>query len=279
MLTSRLVPLLVLSLLAACDKVKQGSDPDDDEEAVVVECTADRVGQSRACDDGLEFCASDLADRPTYFWGPCVDAVCEPGDIEGCLECILGADGVPAWVDQCGPGEGATSTPLVLRFTGAPVLLTSSSASFELGPQCAATDWPGPETPWLVLDRDLSGGIEGGHELFGSATVLRSGALAEHGFVALAELDDDADGRLTPADAAFTRLSLWSDHDRDRQATAWELLPLAAAGVDALDLAYRSRRACDARGNCEIERAAFRYHDGLGRAHTGELVDIHLACQ
>jgi len=36
---------------------------------------------------------------------------------------------------------------------------------------------------------------------------------------------------------------------------------------------------CDARGNCEVERATFRFRDAAGREHTGAVVDVHLAAQ
>ncbi|HEY8376020.1 MAG TPA: calcium-binding protein, partial [Nannocystis sp.] len=179
------------------------------------------------------------------------------------------------WVDNCDD----TTTPLVLQFDRGPVRFASSSAVFDLGPQCGATDWPHPTTPWLALDRDGSGAIESGHELFGSATVLRNGVLADNGFVALAELDHDHDGRISATDPAFRRLLLWADHDGDRRSSAWELTPIADAGVIAIGLSYRNDARCDDRANCEIERATFTFKNAHGHEQVGEVIDVHLACQ
>src|SRR5690606_13463790 len=148
--------------------------------------------------------------------------------------------------------------------------------SFDLGPACGATDWPTAATPWLALDRDGSGAIEAGSELFGSATVLGRGVLADNGFTALAALDHNRDGRITAADPAFSRLLLWADHDADRRSTAWELTPLADLGVIAIGLTYREDPRCDDRSNCEVERAAFTFRDALGRERVGEIIDVHL---
>jgi hypothetical protein len=62
------------------------------------------------------------------------------------------------------------------------------------GTMSVITDWPTSTTPWLALDRNGNGRIDDGGELFGSATLLRSGEPASNGFVALRELDSN-DGR------------------------------------------------------------------------------------
>lgn len=299
-MTHRSLAVLALALafpLTACDKPEPG-DPDDlgmssgDTEAASTggstgatsgattgtaetPCDADHFEEPRACDTGTQYCILDA--NGDYVWGTCVTTpACEPGTMNGCQICELDAMGVPFWADN---GCGGESTPLALRFDDAPVRFAMSAATFDLGPECGATDWPGAATPWLALDRDGSGAIEGGHELFGSATVLRTGARADHGFTALAELDADRDGRIDASDPDFARLVLWADHDADRRSTLWELTPVATAGLVAVDLDYRRDRRCDARGNCEIERAAFTFRDALGRTRTGEVVDVHLACQ
>jgi hypothetical protein len=280
----RLVPCLALLFapVVACDEkgpadgAPNGAEQDDDE----LECDADHIHASRTCgDDGLQFCGQ-TAEGPE--WGVCVaDPECEPGDDEDpCFRCELDPFGSPYWVPLCDNDGGEESTtPLVLSFDGAPVEYVTSGLPFDLGPQCAATDWPAAATPWLALDRDRSGAIDGGHELFGSATRLRTGARADNGFAALAELDADGDGRISAADPGFADLVVWSDADGDRRSGGLELQPLAAFGLVAIDLQYAAMRRCDGRSNCEVERAAFVYTDALGRARTGEVVDVHLACR
>lgn len=243
-----------------------------------VPCDAEHFAFSRACEGGTQFCASP--GEAEYAWGACVATpacIPDPEMQDDCQGCTVGPDGVPFMYDFCGGGEDST-TPLVLNFDGAAVGYATAGRTFDLG-RCAATDWPTAATPWLALDRDGSGAIDGGHELFGSATRLRSGSLADNGFAALRELDADNDGRITPADPGFAALTVWSDADGDRRSSGLELQPVSAFGLVAIELTYASDRRCDARGNCEVERAAFTFADDLGRTRTGEVVDVHLACQ
>jgi hypothetical protein len=158
---------------------------------------------------------------------------------------------------------------------------SADSFGFDLtGTMSVATDWPTAKTPWLALDRDGNGRIDNGGELFGSATVLSNGKRPSNGFIALRELDDNGDGQLTPADAAFPRLLLWSDRDDDRTSTAGELASASSLKLLSIDLGYTAAAPrCDARGNCEIERATFRYVDDTGAARTGDVIDVHLKSQ
>lgn len=241
----------------------------------VVNCDAEHFQASRPCAGGTQFCSMDFDDF-SYFWGECVaEPTCTNFKDESCLRCYLDETGVPRESDECG---GEESTPLVLSFDGAAIEYGSGGRNFELA-GCGATDWPTARTPWLALDRDRSGAIDGGHELFGSSSRLRGGELADNGFAALAELDQDRDGKITPADPAFADLVLWADGDADRRSTGLELQSLAALGLESIELSYASERRCDARANCEVERASFTWRDGLGRAQVGEVVDVHLACQ
>src|SRR5262249_33833503 len=184
------------------------------------------------------------------------------------------------WTDCVGTGSSTGSTPLVLSFDGAPVAFAASDAAFDVnGTMSVVTDWPAASTPWLALDRNGNGAIDDGSELFGSMTALSNGARAQNGFAALAELDSNGDGRITPEDAAWASLRLWSDGDGDRVSSARELGTLDARGVIAIDLAYTVSPRCDARHNCEIERASFRWVDANGAEHTGAIVDVHLKHQ
>jgi hypothetical protein len=170
------------------------------------------------------------------------------------------------------------STPLVLVFDGRPVSFQSAEHGFSLTADGvhAKTDWPSSATPWLVMDRNGNGRIDDGSELFGSASPLSSGRTASHGFEALAALDDNADGVVNTNDAAWGQLMVWRDEDGNGVSDPGELRGVADVGLLSISLDYRVEPRCDARGNCERERASFQWRDSHGQVHTGETVDIHL---
>jgi hypothetical protein len=213
---------------------------------------------------------------------------CTPGDTKPCFEgspdplgltttCVLvpNEDCKTAW------DPNSCNTPLVLSFDGAPVeYLTDRAHTFDInGSQSLVTDWPTAKTPWLAIDRDGNGRIDDGSELFGSMSSLASGGRAQNGFVALRELDADGDNRITPNDPAFSRLLLWSDGDGDRRSASGELVAAPASEIVSIDLDYTSEPRCNARGDCEVERASFRYRDATFALRTGVVIDIHLAPQ
>ncbi|HEY0133282.1 MAG TPA: hypothetical protein VGB85_04355 [Nannocystis sp.] len=175
-------------------------------------------------------------------------------------------------------GGEESVTPLVLAFAGEAVHFnTAVTASFDLtGTMSVITDWPTSTTPWLAIDRNGNGKIDDGGELFGSATLLASGETAPNGFVALADLDSNHDGRVDATDEQWSRLLVWSDVDGDRKSTVNELKPVAARDLVAVELDYTVDRRCDVRGNCEVERAAFIYRDGRGQELHGAVIDVYL---
>jgi hypothetical protein len=201
------------------------------------------------------------------------DSCCE-GESPWCVE----EEGIDA---ECVDGEWVCGkTPLVVSFDAAePRMSSLSPVEFDLDGLGArmTTDWPSAETPWLAIDRDGDGHIGDGRELFGSGTALSSGGRARHGFEALAELDHDGNGVVDASDPDFASLALWADRDGDRFTDAGELSDASSGErrLVAIELGYRVDRRCDARGNCGIERAAFRWADAAGE-HVGEVVDIHL---
>ena len=297
MKTSPIISTLSLSLLiglglAACDTVDVDNNPEGRACEIpnqIIECG----GQ----DELVSYCGYMSEGEAAEGYGelahgPCVAPIeneCEPGQLRNepsslppeedlcggrTFTCEV-VGGEPMWL------EVPCNTPLVLRFDAAPVEMIAAestpSATFDInmrGDSCISTDWPSAATPWLVVDRDRSGTIDGGDELFGSGTVLTDGRHAEHGFAALAEFDSNGDGFVDRDDARFAELMLWRDHDADRLSTQSELEPLASAGVERLAVDYRVETQCDARGNCGVQRSAFEFAGG-----TGELVDLYLACQ
>jgi hypothetical protein len=246
----------------------------------------DAAGSSRECPDaaGTQFCDNIMGEQ---IWGECLAAVdctlgeaveCFPGDerwaglMKGCV--LVG--GVPMW------DENACNTPLVLSFSAsAPVEMHTNHAAFDIAGagECLTTDWPAATNPWLVIDLDKNGFIDGGHELFGSGSVLDTGRHASNGFIALSSLDSDHDGRITAADARFDELLVWRDEDGDKLSLAHELSTLAEVGVHDIELDFTVREQCDERGNCGRERSSFGFVGASGKREVGEVVDIHLACQ
>lgn len=203
---------------------------------------------------------------------------CQPGET---LEC-----GWAPTTTYCSVGPNCTTewapcnTPLVLSFDGAPVeFRAGDQATFDIaGNISIVTDWPTARTPWLALDLDGDGRITDGRELFGSMTRLPDGRTAAHGFEALRALDENGDGRIDARDPGFARLLLWGDTDGDRVSAPPELSP-ASASLVSIDLAYRVEPRCDARGNCGVERAAFRFRAASGVERTGAVIDVHLRAQ
>lgn len=260
----------------------------------------DNSGDSRECttaagEAGTQFC--DSAGVAGLVWHECLTYVeCTPGTSRSCGFCPGGDEsggecdfdeycnlysGVPDWDTNHG-SDGGCNTPLVFSFDGRPVQLDASrAATFDLDGigGCITSDWPQASTPWLALDRDGNGSIDSGRELFGSGTRLASGKRAAHGFAALAELDDNGDGRIDGRDPAFSQLVAWGDEDGDRRSTFAEAEPLAHHRILSIELGYHIARECDDRGNCGVERAAFHYIDAHGEVREGEVVDLHLACQ
>ncbi|CAN5920863.1 hypothetical protein BH11MYX3_BH11MYX3_43600 [soil metagenome] len=183
-------------------------------------------------------------------------------------ECVGGEERDSS--DLCGD-----NTPLVVAFDRQPIVFTRSGTfAFQPGAP-AATDWPTASTPWIAFDRNGNGAIDSGAELFGSDTVLPGGATATNGFLALAALDSNHDGRIDASDLDFASLVLWSDRDGDQRSSSTELTALSATIV-SISLANHIDARCDARDNCEGERASFTWRDAGGALRAGTVVDVYL---
>lgn len=125
--------------------------------------------------------------------------------------------------------DGATVTlrdPLVLNFGGTAAELADSRFDFDLDSDGGRESIPGLAggSAFLVLDRNGDGRINDGRELFG--------ACSGDGFADLAQLDDDGNGWIDEADAAFAALKTWSPDALGKGA----LHSLAERGVGALYL-------------------------------------------
>ncbi len=273
LLRATFAALLPFSLLQAC-VVEEADDDIGVAPDRIVELDDCAPGEARWCEqeidatrDGEQSCIEE--DGQIGWTG------CAPRAIAGPEDCYEGEtwDG-----ETCIATDSVGSTPIVLSFDGSAVRYTQGGGDFDLTGQSfnVATDWPTSATPWLALDRDGNGRIDSGAELFGSATRLASGAFARHGFEALAELDEDGDGAITAADAAFASLVVWADENADRVTQPEELTSLAEAGVTSISLDVSVRQRCDARGNCARERSELSFSVD-GETRVGAAIDVHLS--
>ncbi len=156
----------------------------------------------------------------------------------------------PAGDDVLDGGDGTCNDPRLAGCGGSPILLDIAGQSYRLTSSSdgvlfdlrneglkrrIAWTRPGVENAFLALDRDGNGTIDSGAELFGNFTPLRSGQLAQHGFEALRELDENGDAIVDSSDFAWSLLVLWTDRNHDGFSTAGELTPISGSPVVALE--------------------------------------------
>jgi len=156
-------------------------------------------------------------------------------------------------------GDGAIST----------IGLVPGAIQFDMADDgfAEATGWVGPNDGLVVRDIDGNGLVDSGRELFGDETVLSSGAQATNGFLAIAELDSNADGQVDALDEAWPELLVWRDANSDGVTDAGELITLAQAGVSSINTSYSNATQEDASGNIIGQLGTFeRLDGGVGKA-------------
>ena len=137
-----------------------------------------------------------------------------------------------------------------------------------------ASGWVGKEDGLLVYDRNGDGIINNGSELFGDATRLKNGGMAEHGFAALADLDDNGDGKIDAADKAFSSLRVWRDLNQDGISQEGELLTLEQAKVRSLNTQFRNTNRSLGDGNTLAQEGSYTTTDGQTR-QMGDLLLVN----
>ena len=157
--------------------------------------------------------------------------------------------------------------PLVLQFDGPASALQNQRFAFDLQGDGQAENVPLLAQGWgyLALDKNANGRIDNGLELFGPRT--------DNGFAELAALDDDGNGWIDEADAAFQDLRIW----RPSADGGGSLQSLQAEGVGALGLANAaSPFALRSEGNASLGalRATGAYLREDGRAGALQQLDL-----
>jgi hypothetical protein len=157
------------------------------------------------------------------------------------------------------PGCGDDCSPIIINFENGDYRLTgaNSPVRFAMNPQREPVlmGWtePGADEAFLWLDRNHSGSVTSGAELFGNFTPLQNGHLAKNGFEALAEYDANHDDIIDDQDPIWPQLVLWRDLNHNGISEPSEITPLDTSDVTAIDLHDHWAGRHDQWGN------AFRY--------------------
>ena len=142
------------------------------------------------------------------------------------------------------------------------------------------TGWVNADDGFLVRDVNGNGSIDSGRELFGDSTIKSNGQTAVDGFDALADLDSNADGKISSLDAQFTNLRLWRDLNQDGISQTGELFTLASLNIASINVTKTANSQTLANGNQIADLGTFTRADGTTGstgAVTGNLADINLA--
>ena len=93
----------------------------------------------------------------------------------------------------------------------------------------------------ILINKTLiaTNSVTNGSELFGNHTLLKDGSLANNGFEALKEFDENKDGVINELDAlAYENLAIWQDANQNAKLDDNELKSLKELGIKEINLNY-----------------------------------------
>lgn len=178
----------------------------------------------------------------------------------------------------CEDEYGNNCSPVVIDIDGNGFNLTDAlnGVDFDVdgngAPERRAWTSLNSDDSWLALDRNGNGRIDGGRELFGSATAQPPPPAGTelNGFNALAQYDErgfggNKDGQIDNQDLIFSSLRLWRDTNHNGISEASELKTLSESGLQKIELDYKESRRTDEYGN------QFKYRSKVKDANGAQL--------
>ncbi|WP_342722668.1 calcium-binding protein [Bradyrhizobium sp. B097] len=178
---------------------------------------------------------------------------------------LVGADIGAALSHLFSPLLNLLRDPLILDLNGDGVHTTNllgSTVYFDYNGDGFAqrTGWVSPDDGILAIDVNGNGLVDGGAELFGSAT--------QDGFAVLETFDANGDGVIDASDPVFAKLRIWRDLNQNGVSDAGELQTLAEAGIKSISLVRQAASGTN-EGNGVGYQASFTREDGTtGIAQT-----------
>ena len=195
------------------------------------------------------------------------------GPIDPCLGTATAPGPVGDFGGTGGTGGGGNApecSPIIIDLTGDGFVLTDAAhgVTFDIandGIPIHMAWTANSNNAFLALDRNGSGTITNGAELFGNFT---SQPVSPHpnGFAALAVYDDpmnggNGDGVIDARDKIFSSLRLWVDANHDGVSQPEELHTLPELGIYSISLDYQLSERKDQYGNLFRYRA--RVNQGM----------------
>jgi hypothetical protein len=165
-------------------------------------------------------------------------------------------------------------SPLVLRLDGQERLellsawdaINKALFDFTGKAEKIKNGWIAKNEGFLALDTNKNGMIDDGSELFGEYSFGKS---FDNGFLALATLDSNQDGRIDAHDKDFDKLLIWQDHNKDGISQPNELKSLRDLKIESISLAYKHMDE-HIQGNHLRMRSTFRFSN----QKVGHIYDV-----
>lgn len=174
-------------------------------------------------------------------------------------ELIRGIQGESENYDKAGEAQPPRD-PLIIDLGSMGIELHSldNGVNFDLDNNGFAekTAWTGTEDGFLALDRDNSGKIDNGGELFGDQVILKDGSKSSSGFEALAELDENQDKAIDSQDSIYDKLIVWIDSNHNGTSEEGELKGLADLNIVSVSLEHTETSFVDAETGARIAETA-----------------------